>query len=294
MSVNKLHMIGKLEDNYLLDQPEHYGQLQFFQHATGITDKRRLRNHIISIAKEAYSVFPYPCIWALYFCYTRVLTHPAYQQVLEQSLRDSEQGRQPIFLDVGSFIGIDLRQAVYSGMKRENVIGTDLIDDWARLGDKLFYEQNGIPFVKGNIFDSDFLNPNLSKKREHPIDLYSIKCLSELTGCVRFITCNSVFHLFDEEQQFELAKRLASLLDQSQSGSVIFGSHVGSGNRCVIEHTGERGMFTHSPESWKAMWEQIYDPMQARIEVFLGPPEKVTHLLGVGEMTMLFWSITIL
>ncbi|KAG0146877.1 hypothetical protein CROQUDRAFT_43792 [Cronartium quercuum f. sp. fusiforme G11] len=129
-SVNKLKMIGKLEDNYFLDQPKHKSQLEFFQYATGITDKRKLRHHIISIAKEAYDVFPYPCIWALYFCYTRVITHSAYQQVLKQATLDIEQERpiQPIFLDVGSFVGIDLRQVIYSGMNKDNVIGTDLID----------------------------------------------------------------------------------------------------------------------------------------------------------------------
>lgn len=42
-------------------------------------------------------------VLALYFCHTRVITHPAYQRVLDQSRLDTAQNRQPIFLDVGSF-----------------------------------------------------------------------------------------------------------------------------------------------------------------------------------------------
>lgn len=67
MALNNLHMIGNLEDNYFLEQPQHSDQLQFFKQSTGIQDSRRLREHIISIAKQAYEVFPYPCIWGNLF-----------------------------------------------------------------------------------------------------------------------------------------------------------------------------------------------------------------------------------
>ncbi|KAH9473732.1 hypothetical protein Pst134EA_000807 [Puccinia striiformis f. sp. tritici] len=37
-------------------------------------------------------------------------------------------------------------------------------------------------------------------------------------------------------------------------------------------------MFMHSPETWKKMWEKIYQPGEARIQVELAPPEPITHL----------------
>jgi hypothetical protein len=76
-AVNKLHMIGRLEDNYMLDKPENASQLLFFQSATGITDSKQLKDHIISIAKEAYDVFPYPCIWGESGL-TYLLDHPIF------------------------------------------------------------------------------------------------------------------------------------------------------------------------------------------------------------------------
>ncbi|KAH9443202.1 hypothetical protein MJO28_014656 [Puccinia striiformis f. sp. tritici] len=294
-AVNKLHMIGRLEDNYMLDKPENASQLSFFQSATGITDSKQLKEHIISIAKEAYDVFPYPCIWALYFCKTRVITHPAYAEVLELS---KNEDCRPIFLDVGSFAGIDLRQVVHTGMKPENVMGTDLIDDWAKIGNKLFNGNGVIPFVKGDIFCNSFFDRSTPSPPAFmdstSIQLNQLESLNPLKQKVRFITCNSVFHLFDEERQTELARRLASLLNNQKSGSTIFGTHVGSDDCYLLEGTGKRGMFMHSPETWKKMWEKIYQPGEARIQVELGPPEPITHLKDFRSMTMLIWSVTIL
>ncbi|PLW32272.1 hypothetical protein PCANC_19001 [Puccinia coronata f. sp. avenae] len=294
-AVNKLHMVGRLEDNYMLDKPENASQLSFFQSTTGITDSKKLREHIISIAKEAYDVFPYPCIWALYFCKTRVITHPAFAKVLEMAKKDE---CQPIFLDVGSFAGIDLRQVVHSGMKPENVMGTDLIDDWAKIGNKLFNGNGVVPFVKGDIFCNSILDRSTPAEPsligETFIKLNDLKSLNPLKQRVRFITCNSVFHLFDEERQTELAHRLAALLDNQKSGSTIFGTHVGSDDCYLLKGTGKRGMFMHSPETWRKMWEEIYQPGEAQIQVELGPPEPITHLKDFRSMTMLIWSITII
>ncbi|KNE98158.1 hypothetical protein PSTG_08622 [Puccinia striiformis f. sp. tritici PST-78] len=183
---------------------------------------------------------------------------------------------------VQSFAGIDLRQVVHTGMKPENVMGPDLIDDWAKIGNKLFNGSGVIPFVRENIFCNSFDRSTPS----HPasmdstsIQLNHLESLNPLEQKARFITCNSVFHLFDEERQTELARRLASLLNDQKSGSTIFGTHVGSDDFCFGRgETGKREMFMHSPETWKKMWEKIYQPGEARIQVELAPPEPITHL----------------
>ncbi|POW14994.1 hypothetical protein PSTT_02551, partial [Puccinia striiformis] len=198
---------------------------------------------------------------------TRVITHPAYAEVLELSKNEDS--------------GIDLRQVVHTGMKPENVMGPDLIDDWAKIGNKLFNGNGVIPFVRGNIFCNSFFDRSTPS---HPasmdstsIQLNQLESLNPLKQKARFITCNSVFHLFDEERQTELARRLASLLNDQKSGSTIFGTHVGSDDFCFGRgewflrsgKTGKRGMFMHSPETWKKMWEKIYQPGEARIQVEL-------------------------
>ncbi|KAI9603643.1 hypothetical protein KEM48_000404 [Puccinia striiformis f. sp. tritici PST-130] len=50
------------------------------------------------------------------------------------------------------------------------------------------------------------------------------------------------------------------------------------GARFLVRMTGKREMFMHSPETWKKMWEKIYQPGEARIQVELAPPEPITHL----------------
>ncbi|KAI9600978.1 hypothetical protein H4Q26_000772 [Puccinia striiformis f. sp. tritici PST-130] len=125
-------------------------------------------------------------------------------------------------------------------MKPENVMGPDLIDDWAKIGNKLFNGSGVIPFVRENIFCNSFDRSTPS----HPasmdstsIQLNHLESLNPLEQKARFITCNSLW-----------------------------------------EGTGKRGMFRHSPETWKKMWEKIYQPGEARIQVELGPPEPITHL----------------
>jgi hypothetical protein len=146
-------------------------------------------------------------------------------------------------------------------MKPENVMGTDLIDgkksliqahmpdlsqgsndslvDWAKIGNKLFNGKGVVPFVKGDIFCNSFLDrltpPSPSAINSNYVQLNELHSLNPLKQKVRFITCNSVFHLFDEERQTELAHRLASLLNNQMSGSTIFGTHVGSDDCYLLE-----------------------------------------------------------
>lgn len=112
------------------------------------------------------------------------------------------------------------------------------------LGKKLFRDE-GVPFLKGNIFDQSFLDmTHVSRSHERiqikalndpgPIDLRWTRTLTDLRGRVRFITCNKFFHLFDEAGQLDLARRLSSLLN-NRSGSTIFGNHAGLEQKGVVK-----------------------------------------------------------
>lgn len=106
------------------------------------------------------------------------------------------------------------------------------------MGDKLFFDKEKlITFIKGDIFDNQFLNPQADelKSENLPINLHSIQSLNQLRGHLRFISCISVFHLFDFDLQTELAQRLLSLLKKKVSGSTIFGSHIGSDQKGLIK-----------------------------------------------------------
>lgn len=107
-----------------------------------------------------------------------------------------------------------------------------------KIGKSLFNDQ-GVPFLQGDLEQEKFLklpsSPSISDQGlQHPINLKSITSLNQLRSKVSFITCNKFFHLFDEQGQLQLARKLASLLEP-QRGSTIFGSHAGLENEGTIE-----------------------------------------------------------
>ena len=120
--------------------------------------------------------------------------------------------------------------------------------------------------------------------------------MTELRGHISVIHASSLFHLFGEEKQFELAKRLAALLDP-RPGSIIFGSHAGApakGDR----HGAFSAMFCHSAESWTEMWEeQVFEKGQVKATTILWEvPENVgiSKEFAVQKETkfyLLIWSV---
>jgi hypothetical protein len=109
-----------------------------------------------------------------------------------------------------------------------------------------------------------------------------VNTLTELRGRVSVIYASSLFHLFNEEKQFELGERLASLLDPSP-GSLIFGSQggmpvKGQPNGVFPE------MFCHSPESWIKMWEEcIFEKGQVKATAALVEISMAAERYGVAR-----------
>jgi hypothetical protein len=103
--------------------------------------------------------------------------------------------------------------------------------------------------MTGDVFDPAFIAPRppFDRPPETPCpDLGVLNSLTPLQGRLSAIHASSFFHLFSEEQQLEVAQRLATLLSPTP-GSMIFGTHIG------LDKRGTRlgRMFCHDPESWK-------------------------------------------
>ena len=99
-----------------------------------------------------------------------------------------------------------------------------------------------------------------------PPPVASVNTLTELRGHISVIHASSLFHLFNEEKEFELGKRLAPLFDPCP-GSIIFGSQRGmpvKGQR----YGDFQKMFCHFPESWLQMWEEkIFEKGQVKVNI---------------------------
>ncbi|KXN88491.1 hypothetical protein AN958_07157 [Leucoagaricus sp. SymC.cos] len=290
-----LETIPPLDPNFLnLNQEES----EFFKALTGITDGDILRQHIIDVQAKAYQIYYYPCIRLFGFTNLKISRLPAYNNAIYlRSIRPDA-----ILLDVGCCFGNDLRKAILDGWPVQNTIGTDLEEGFWQYGHELFKSSPATfqaGFVAGDIF-SDTLTPPCEPFYEapstvRPASLRNLQSLSPLQGHISAIHASSLFHLFDEDKQASLAKRLASLLSP-EPGSMIFGSHGGlpeKGNRLEIPNS---SMFCHSPESWKDLWDgQVFSKGSVRVDVQLKLIEKSGLQIfskGEGKFYLLLWSVT--
>ncbi|KAH9839180.1 uncharacterized protein C8Q71DRAFT_748368 [Rhodofomes roseus] len=266
----------------------HPEELAFFTAQTGITDEEELKQHIMSVQADALKVTPYTCIRA--FAFTKLVASriPAY----EQAIKLGKEREGAILLDIGCCFGVDVRKAVADGFPTENAIGSDLHPEYWDLGHKLFKTTaNEFPahFLGGDAFESAFFEsgPVLDSPPATPAPaLASLKTLTPLNGHVSVIHASSFFHLFTEEKQLELARKLAGLLSPVP-GSMIFGMHAGLPEKGLwTERSAMRNgqqMFCHSPESWRGLWDG---------NVFAKGKVKVQVALKEARERMLLWSVT--
>lgn len=278
------------ESFYSLDADE----LRFYQVAAGITDESELKEHIIGIQAEAYQIFPYPCIRYFMFTKLKVSRYPAYAHVLEHGR--THPGA--IFLEMACCFGNDARKAALDGYPMENIIATDLRRDFWDLGYKLFKDDTStfpVPFLEGDIFSPELLDLDAPRPSERP-SLPNAKSLTELLGHVAIIHASAFFHLFSEEDQRRIAERCVALLS-SEPGSTIFGSHVGAPEPGIYSGIGgpARQMFCHSPQSWQAMWAEVFGERDINVIATLEGEENGSKLVPTGiQQKAMIWSITVL
>jgi len=204
-------------------------------------------------------------------------------------------------------VGNDIRKAVLDGWPANNIVASDLRKGFWDIGHELFNstpETFPVVFVEGNVFDDNLLSIN-SVNSESPSPLSNITTLSALVKRVSAIHASALFHLFPEDQQLSLARRLAALLIY-QPGSIIFGQHnslpvKGPREDMSVRVPNEPGkttpMFCHSPESWEKLWtEDVFgDASGTRVKVEANLKEVPNDLTLVQEnkLWVMSWSVQI-
>lgn len=274
-------------------------ELEFYRSTTGITNDSELKQHILNLQAEAYRIFPYPCIRHFMFTKLKVSRYPVYAHVLEHGRTHAGA----IFLEMGCCFGNDARKAALDGYPIENIVATDLRQDFWDLGFKLFKDSPStfpVPFLAGDIMSSDLLDLNATKPSARP-NLSSLNSLTDLLGHVSFIHASAFFHLFSEEDQRKIAQRCLALLN-NQSGSTIFGSHVGASEAGFYSNIGgtNRMMFCHSPQSWEKLWKEVCGKTPIKVAATLEErgTGTLSHLVPpaseIGGRRAMIWSVTVL
>ncbi|KAF7367620.1 hypothetical protein MSAN_00825500 [Mycena sanguinolenta] len=255
----------------------------FIKEETGIHDPEALKQHIIAVQKKAYALERFPCIRCFAFAWERISDLPAYEEVFK--LGRERDGA--ILLDIGCCCGADIRKVARDGWPIENLIASDLCADFWDVGHELFCstpETFPVAFLPGDALDPNFLQPftpvaSAYQITDFPPSLSSLTSLTPLRGHLSAIHVSSVFHLFSEVQQTQLAHSLAGLLSPLP-GSLIFGCHIGADER--------KPRFCHSLESWVTLWEEIFGQGGVKVEVEL--TKNVASMRN--DVSWLVWSVT--
>ena len=173
------------------------------------------------------------------------------------------------------------------------------------MGHKVFRstpETFPVKFIPGDIFDQTFLasGPVVTERipNEPSVDISTLTSLTPLRGKLSAIHASSFFHLFNEEQQAELARKLGSLLSP-EPGSIIFGAHSGRPEKGLrTEHiranAAALATFCHNPESFTELWEEVFGKDKVEINTFLREVTRpdVQHITDAGRRVYgLIWSV---
>lgn len=172
------------------------------------------------------------------------------------------------------------------------------------IGHKLFKDTPAsfpVPFLPGDAFDDAFLAPTPVASRP-PANtaptLAGLTTLTPLHARLSAIHASSLFHLFSEDRQRALARRIASLLSP-EAGSIIFGMHGGrpaKGERVEASTTNSHGirMFCHGPESWAALWTtEVFGAGQVKVDAQLVEVEQEdSDKIDGGKFWLMVWCVT--
>ena len=205
--------------------------------------------HVKSLRDEAYNAHHYPCLGLYRFMELFLSTHPLYKDHVLPLLKSATQPSsdpKPIFLDLGTCLGQDLRKLIHDGVSPALLYGSDILPAFISLGYDLFRDKDKFP-------PSHFLTP------ADGFDTSPDNVLAQLDGKCAIVHASAVFHLFNYDDQVLFAKRLVKLL-QPRSGSLILGHQ--NANKSPGEYPSRPGhrsekLYRHDELTWKGLWEKV-------------------------------------
>ncbi|KAI1358433.1 hypothetical protein F5Y08DRAFT_321861 [Xylaria arbuscula] len=157
--------------------------------------------HVHLIRDKAWDIRAYPCIGLGVWLTPQLRRLPTYQNIVSR-LKDGES-----LMDVGTFIGHDLRRLVYDGAPSENLFGVDIVNHFD-VGYEFFRDRDTF---RGVFIEADFLS--------------SSPQLVALRGKIDILLVSQLLHQWDWEHQ---VKALETLIGFTRPGSAIVGNQIGN------------------------------------------------------------------
>jgi len=216
--------------------------------------------HVITLRDRAYQSHPYPCLGRFRFLDLDLSTHPLYTSYILPTLTSASiADDDAIYLDLGCCLGQDLRKLVYDGVSVSRLYGADLRPEFIDIGYGLWRDEDQFP-------RDHFITP------ADVFDTSSSNALQRLDGKVSILHVCAVFHLFELEEQFAVARRCLKLLKKPSDHrrALICGSHMGNVTAGYYDGLSRGQKFRHNEQSWKEMWEKV-----------AGEPESKDQIKGI-------------
>jgi SAM-dependent methyltransferase len=184
--------------------------------------------------EKAWAIRPYPCTGIGAFLSPSISQHPAYTTLLPRLKAGGK------FLDIGCYMGQDLRQLALDGVPQSNLIGNDIVNHWD-LGYEFFNDRDNfyVPYI-----ESDLLFPSKEMKNLH--------------GKINIISIVHVLHQWDWDTQVLACKELVKY---SKPGSSVIGYQGGTNDiakrmQFNIDN-GHPGFTLHDAETFQRMWKVV-------------------------------------
>ena len=188
---------------------------------------------------KAWAIRSYMCTGQGLFLDPSMPRHPSYNTILERLRKGAT------LVDVGTFIGQDLRRLAVDGAPSTDMYAIDIVNHWD-IGFDMFRDRDKF---HAHYVEVDILHPSST--------------LQELDGKVDIVWITHVLHQWTWEGQIMATRNLVSL---SRLGTLVAGFQVGAD---VARHQGPTKLmkgesFLHDPVSFAKMWDQVGEETASR------------------------------
>lgn len=195
--------------------------------------KEEQSKHVHEIRDRAWAIRSYPCTGIGVWLVPYIPSSEAYSDIIKRLQSGG------ILLDVGCFLGTDLRQLVYDGAPSDKMYGVDIANHW-EVGFDMYRDRDSF---KGHFIEGDIMQAEENEQ------------LATLKGKVDIISISALMHQFDYDRQLECAKHLVPF---SKPGCIVVGHQMGNTVAKVFTLQ-PQGVVTwrHDPPSFSKMWEEV-------------------------------------
>ncbi|GAM41070.1 hypothetical protein TCE0_041r13910 [Talaromyces pinophilus] len=204
--------------------------------------------HVHEIRDQAWAIRSYPCtglgVWLVPF----ISTLPAYPTILKRLKDTANGGSGARLIDIGCFLGSDLRRLAFDGAPTENLYGVDIVSHWD-VGFALYRDQDKF---KAHFIEADLL----SIGEDNNAGSGETTRFQALRATADIVSISAVLHQWDWDDQIKAAKKVVALTKGPDA--LVVGHQIGNveakqvWNKALQVHH-----WRHTPESFAKLWDQV-------------------------------------